>query len=182
MDYSNVMISTYIGRCEVNNEFLYRPEFDIHHIECSDKWNIFRQAVELASQNGDDEAIAICMGGHRFSPDYSKIKFIDYVVRSARMGTHILLGGCGSFVNLFPVKNNLYWVDRFHDSNFYVVFQSAYPIILESQLEEGETLEDVLSRTLSNKLLVSPFISTSSDEAKAKLTVYRNIVLKYHLV
>ena len=183
MDYNNMMISTYIIG-ELGTEFDCCPEFDLHYVMAQDRWKNFYNIVGQACRQGEDDAVVICYEGHHFTKDYLPAVLFDKIIRSAKLGTHILIGGCSSFSNLVPVEEGLFWVDNFEGANFYVVFKHAFQSILEVSPAIDESLERVLSHLLPNKLLLSPFISWVGVEGHSdkQLKLYNHVINKYQMI
>ncbi len=182
-DYSELSISAYVAD-SLNADFTGRKEFILHPVCQSDRWLAFRDAVREASMC-DDDVIAICLDGHRFTEDYHACKLLSKILRGAELGTHLLIGGCISFGFLVPVTYGLYWVDRFDSANFYIVYRQAFQMIVEAKAEPEETLEHVLSRLLPNKLLAVPFLSISAiddgRDALSRLRIFQHAAQKYNI-
>ena len=183
MDSNNLFISAYIAD-NLETEFINYKEFVLHSNTHHNSWLGFVHAIEHASHN-DDDVIVICFEGHRFSKEYSTARLIDNITRSAELGTHILLGDCGSFCNLVPVDRELYWVDTFSSSCFYVVFRHAFQMIMSIEAKEDETLENLLSKNVPNKLLAVPFFSSPLNiKGKGvidRLSIYQHAICRYNL-
>jgi hypothetical protein len=164
-------------------EFLGHPEYELHPIGEKCDWGSFRHVLEQVSQKDEDDAIVICHEGHRFTEEYQSFSFFRVLMESVELGTEMLLGGCRDFGNLVPVKPGLYWVDKYEDCNFFVLFRRAYQTLLNLSLNDSESLDEVLSRVLSNKLLIAPFISWTGTKCRAdsQLALYDYIINKYHI-
>jgi len=182
-DYNDTCITTYIiGRH--TDSFIGKNEFELHTIESEkSRWEIVREIVQHSIETIDD-AVTICFDGHRFTGNYSSEQFVKDIIYSHSMGTHLLIGGCDGFFNAMPISRRLFWVDHIENTNFFVVFRSAYERIVQSVQEEQESLESILSRSLSNKLLLVPQISTCDGSSKAdeQITTYIKIINKYNLL
>ena len=184
MNSNNQIISAYVAD-NLETEFINQKEFVLHNNNNHNRWLGFLNAIEHASNN-DDDVILICFKGHRFSKEFNKAIFIDYIMRSAKLGTHILLGDCGYFCNLVPVDKGLYWVDTFSSSCFYVVFRHAFQLIMNIEAKENDTLEVLLSKNVPNKLLAVPFFSSpiniKSKGVIERLSIYQLITCRYNLL
>ena len=182
MDYRDFIISTFtVGNLYM--EFQGHPEFELHPIGEKWDWSIFRHVLEQVSQKDEDDAIIICHEGHRFTEVYQSCSFFRVLLECSELGTEMLLGGCRDFSNLVPVSPRLYWVDKYEGCNFIVLFRRAYHTLLNLSLNDCESLDEVLSRVLSNKLLIVPFISWTGTKCRAdsQLALYNYIINKYHI-
>jgi glycosyl transferase family 25 len=184
MNYSEISITTFsVGN--LGTEFQGKKEFDLCPVDNrSNRWISFLQIVKDSYQGRTDDVIIICYEGHHFTRCYQHEVFVKNIMRGADLGTQIMIGGCNSFSNLVPIFNGLYWIDRFSHSNFYVVYRSAFPAILETKPEDGEELECLLSCKIANKLLLNPFISSvnENNEAEKQIEIYNRIVSKYNIL
>lgn len=184
MTYDNIAIPTYlIG--SLCNEFENHDEFDIvkTYSNSANQWQLFRNIIEDVGSGHDDDVIVICSEGHQFDETYNKTAFLTDVMESAKLGTQLLVGGCCDFYNLVSISKRLYWVDTFREAHFYVIFRTAFQRILRQELQDNGNIEDVLSNTLPNKLLVYPFVSKIPTECDVHkhLKIYRDIILRYNL-
>lgn len=182
MDYCDILISTFtVGNLSV--EFQEHPEFELHPFGDNWDWDFFRHTLEIVSQKNEDDAIVICHEGHHFTEDYQPYVLFRALFESAGLGTDMLIGGCRDFGNLVPVGHGLYWVDKFEGCNFFILFHRAYQTLLDKSPNEGESLDEVLSRAFSNKLLMAPFISWTGAKSRAdsRLALYNYINNKYHI-
>lgn len=185
MEHDNLYISTYLVG-SVKEEFTGRKEFDIYHHDYNkgSRWQSFQDIVSRVNSNDEDDLIVICYEGHQFADTYNRSSFLSAIFKCAELGTHLLIGGCDNFNNMVPISPNLYWIDMFSKSNFYVVFRPAFQTILTAMPQKKEQLEDVLSRILPNKLILNPFITDCSKECEAtkKLLLYNRVVSKYSIL
>lgn len=182
MDYNDIIISTYLVG-NLNKEFQGRTEFEIHPVSGSWDWNNLRHVIEQVCRKDEDDAIVVCHEGHHFTGDYQTCSFMGALLESSELGTDMLLGGCRVFGNLVPVSNRLYWVNKFEGSNFFVLFRRSFQPLLDISPNDDENLDEILSRGLSNKLLISPFISSNGAKGRAdsQLALYKYIIYKYQI-
>ncbi len=152
-------------------EFKNHPEFDVHvnSLDATDDNRDNRMGSLIAAiQRAKDEdldAVLICGNEHRFTFSYHAESFFKDLHTAADYGCQLLFGGVGYFQNLIPVEGNLAWVDRIEGVHFFVVFSNAYDVVLNAINEEGlRNLDDVLTRRVSNKMLVYPFVSDCRNQ------------------
>ena len=180
--YDNFYLTTYITG-NLSNSFEDRPEFELHSIaETQPLWNSLCEII-TNSISTEDDVIVFCLGKHQFTGEYDNKSFITDIINSASLGSQLLIGGCASFGNAVPITKRLYWVDGVEGLYFFVVFRSAYEYILKAVPKEDEDVGCVLSRTLSNKILIVPQILAMGVECKTnqKLTTYQRIIDKYNI-
>lgn len=184
-DYCDYSISTYLLGC-AEVEFQGRNEFDLIHIpsEKKSRWQLFKECIKRANSTGEDDVIIICFEGHRFTKNYCKEDLFKSIIKCAELGTHLLIGGCTDFRNLVPLTKDLYWIDCFFKANFYIVYKTAYRLLLDIDPKEIEELDEILSPSLPNKLILYPFVSDISmnEDAVRRLEIYQRIIKKYRIM
>ncbi len=190
-------------RSVIEHEFSEHAEFELHvknidgdNVE-SNIWLELRRIIKQIDANADDDIIIICTGRHRFSENYDYNTLIDGIITGAALGAHIIFGGCEDILDMVHVKDNLFWTNKIFESEFVIMFRPAFDAILKSRRRKNETWISVISRAISNKFIVFPFISKISkcesqdndniDERKIrkiseeKFMTYKRIVRKYNL-
>lgn len=164
----------------IRREFEGRDEFDVHIVEaCRHRrgatglWHSIRKIVEQADKDGDD-VILVCEDDHTFTADYDRGRFFRQVHEAGIMGTHILLGGIGGFGDMAPVCDGLWWADWTWCTQFTVIYKRAFPLILAADFGRKDVADEFLSRLLTNKLVVYPFVSEQTDFGYSDVTVSNN--------
>jgi hypothetical protein len=167
----DIIIPTYVlnfaERKKQNTEkqFAEKKEFDVKIIEaCHHKdkelalWQSLKRIIKTAIEN-DDDAIIICREGHQFTKHYEGSHFIKLIWQAGLLGCNVLIGGMTSFNLALPVTNNIFWIDSFRSSKFFVIYKSFYRSILQEPVCNTDTLESKFSEMTSNKMALHPFIS-----------------------
>jgi hypothetical protein len=186
----NITIPTYIINLKERTdryehtirEFQDKPEFDLHIVEAIKNtngalglWESIRTIVKNV-QEQDDDVIIIGEDDHTFTSDYNREIFFTNIVKASQLGTHILLGGVGMLENLVAVTKGLFWIDIFWSTQFMILFRPVFSKILNSKFEEGDVADEFISKIVSNKMLIYPFISYQKDFGYSDVTVSNNQV------
>lgn len=177
-DCSGFFLSTYLlvsneddGRySDFIRQFDDKPEFRINVTEIvpspttdiallSSIKNIIKYSIAL-----EEDVVAICFPGHRFSPSYSKENFFQNIIAAHERGTDILLGGLRYFSQAVVIAQNYMWIDAFYGSMFLVIYSKVFDDILNINVDTEFVLDEVLSELTSNKLLLYPNISTTPND------------------
>lgn len=161
-------------------QFAEHKEFDLHFVNaCSHSrgnvglWQSICKIVKKADMDGE-EVILICEDDHTFTPNYDRSLFLKQVWEAGMMGTDILSGGIGGFGNLVPVKDGLFWVDWFWCTQFIVIYRRAFSKIINAEFKDTDVADEFLSRLLTNKLIILPFISIQRDFGYSDVTIANN--------
>lgn len=141
---------------------------------CEFKLNIFRgvkskigyigflksmkKVIKLAIQS-DYDFIVICSDDHEFTENYTKERFINCVIDAGNAGAKILLGGVERYGEVVPLTDDLFWVDHFSYSTFYVIYKPYYQEFLQLRLNNRISHSGMISSSTSNKFLIYPFIT-----------------------
>lgn len=165
----------------VLKEFENQEEFDVHVFEAYEEprgaWGLWESIVAIVkiAKKEDLDAVLICEDDHAFTFAYDSHLFLQDVHTAADLGCQILLGGIGGFGNAIPVKQRLLWVDWFWCTQFMVVFHEAFDTILNTQFDANKDVADeFLSKILSNKLVLYPFVSLQKDTGHSDVTLSNN--------
>lgn len=86
-------------------------------------------------------------------------------------GAELLSGGIGGFGQAVPVGYHRYWVDWFWNTQFIVIYSSAFDTILSYEFQENDTADGVLSKIIHNKMVIYPFISEQKDFGYSDVTL-----------
>lgn len=78
---------------------------------------------------------------------------------AGNVGAKILLGGVERYGEVIPLTDELFWIDHFTDSNFYVIYKPYFQEFLELSLDDGIPYNGIISLSTSNKFLIYPFIT-----------------------
>jgi len=175
--FEGVVIPTYVFRSSERNEqlpdiekqFAGKREFDVTIMEaCHHKnkelalWLAIKKIIETAIEN-DDDIIIICRKDHQFTKHYEHRYFMKLVWQAALLGCNVLIGGTETFNLALPIADNIFWIDSFHSSKFFVVYKSFYKKILQEPFCDTDTIESKFSEMTSNKMALHPFISEQKD-------------------
>lgn len=185
----SVVIPTYIihlnetTKClsAIEKQFAGRHEFAVTIIEGNhDKINesgsclSIKKIIKTAIEN-DDDVIIICREGHQFTENYQRANFLKLVYQAGLFGCNLLIGGMDAFNLALPVTNNIFWIDSFGPSQFFVIYRSFYTNILQEPFCDSDTLESKFSEMTSSKMAIHPFISEKKNIVNMSMNNLRNI-------
>lgn len=166
---------------EIQNEFLNKKEFEIHIFPAFEEkrgaWGLWKSIISIVRQAKKDDldAVLICEDDHRFTYSYNWEDLNQDLHIAANLGCQILLGGIGNFQNMIPISNRLMWVDTFWCTQFMILFNNAFDVILNAKFNpEKDVADEFLSCLLSNKLVIYPFISVQRETGYSDVTNSNN--------
>lgn len=161
-------------------EFSKYKEFRLNIVEACEHecgalglWQSICKIVRSAKDTGED-FILICEDDHYFTSNYKTDVFLRQIMLACAMGAQILNGGVAGFGNLVKLPENLYWVDWFWCTQFIVVYKSAYEKILNAEFTIRDVADDKLSKILTRKMLIAPFISEQAEFGYSDVTSSNN--------
>lgn len=154
----------------IKRVFEKRNEFDLKIVPAvktkrgaDGLWRTIQQIVTSAIYDNDD-LIIICEDDHIFTENYDVEEFLNKVSLSAKYGCELLLGGVCNFHEAVRIIDGLYWTDWFWGTQFMVVFRKAFVKIQSAQFDETRDVADeFLSRIITNKMIMYPFISIQRE-------------------
>lgn len=117
-----------------------------------------KNVIKIAIQS-DYDFIVICSDDHEFTEEYSKDRFITCVIDAGNAGAKILLGGVERYGEVIPLTDELFWIDHFSYSTFYVIYKPYFQEFLELSLNDDISCNEIISSSTSNKFLIYPFIT-----------------------
>lgn len=175
--FHNIIIPTYIinlperteRREHIQQQFRGRDEFDITIVEAFKHekgavglWHTIRKIVQMAIDNEDD-VIIICEDDHEFTDAYSKQSLIKNIIEAGQQGAGMLAGGIGNFTHAVPLTENRFWISSFWCTQFIVLYRNIFTPILNEPFDSSVTADGLISDTVSNKMVLFPFISRQKD-------------------
>jgi hypothetical protein len=153
----------------IEKQFKGKEEFNVSVIEvCHHKvkelsiWLSLKKIIETAIEN-DDDVIIICRENHQFTEYYEAGYFIPLIWKAGLLGCNVLIGGMDAFNLALPITNNIFWIDSFRSSKFFVIYKSFYKNILQEPFSDSDALESKFSEMTSSKMALHPFISEQKD-------------------
>ena len=157
------------GLGAIEKQFAGKDEFAVTIIrECCNKdikpdaWLSLKKIIQTAIEN-DEDVIIICRENHQFTKHYERSHFIKLLWQAGLLGCNVLTGGMRTFNLALPITNNIFWIDSFQSSAFFVIYKSFYKKILQEPFCDTDTLESKFSEMTSNKMALHPFISEQKD-------------------
>jgi len=191
-DYSNidlakVCISTYLVNLKsrpdrlahVKAEFKNKPEFDItvveaikHEVGAVGLWLSIRKIIETAIGN-DDDVIIICEDDHEFT-GYDRDQFLRNIILAQQLGAEYLSGGCSHFEHAIPVTPNLYWVSFCQATQLIILYKPVFKKILNEPYDNSVIGDLLLSKMISNKMILYPGISVQKNFGYSDVTSVHN--------
>ncbi len=125
------------GVCSIEKQFAGKEEFDVTIIKaCEQKvkefslWQSLKKIIKTAIEN-DEDVIIICREDHQFTKHYERSHFIKLIWQAGLLGCNVLTGGMKTFNLALPITNNIFWIDSFQSSAFFVIYKSFYKKILQ---------------------------------------------------
>lgn len=169
----------------IKKQFAGKHEFAVtiieechHKVKESESWQSIRKIIEKAIES-DDDVIIICREDHQFTERYQRANFLKLVYQAGLLECNILIDGMDSFNLSLPVTNNIFWIDSFHSSQFFVIYRSFYKKILQEAFCDSDTLESKFSEMTSSKMAVHPFISEKKNILNISMNNLRNITIQH---
>lgn len=170
----NVLLPVYILNLSSNpqslanclKEFKGRIEFEVNIVKGEkDKkgevrlWESIKRAVKKAVLKKEDLCI-ICKENHCFTEEYNVEKLLQDIFEAHRIDANYLLGSVEEgFSNMLILPSRLCWIDSFQGTQFIVLFNPFYDLILNEQFYESDIVDEKLSNITSNKFIVYPPVS-----------------------
>lgn len=171
-DYSNICIPVYLlineqeqtAFASAKKTFSDRKEFEHRIINNQSAHPIaaLQECVADATAQ-DDDIIIICREGHLFSDAYAKDYLLQNIIAAYQQGAALLAGDAEMFGFAMPISENRYWVNEVKGWHLLVIFSKVFRQILDEPWDNDMLLDDFLSTISSNKMLLYPFISQTTD-------------------
>lgn len=158
-EYHNNIEKQFDGKDEFGVEII---EPFHHQSKESSIWLSLKKIIQKAIENEDD-VIIICRENHQFTKHYERSHFIRLLWQAGLLGCNVLTGGMKTFNLALPIADNIFWIDSFQSSVFFVIYKSFYKKILQEEFCDTDTLESKFSEMTSNKMALHPFISEQKD-------------------
>ena len=125
-------------------------------------WDNMIHAVRDAITHQYD-VIILCEDDHIFKTHYSFSFLIDCLKQAEENDIPLLLGGVSHFCAATPVSEHLMAVDWFCGTQFTILFSDIFQEILSYTFQEEDAADNVLSKIISRKAVITPFISQQYD-------------------
>ena len=136
-------------------------------------WHSINKAVKKAIQN-DDDLIIICEDDHVFTENYRRDLFFKNIIEALTQGAELISAGIGGFGDAVFVSNNRLWVNWFYSTQFIVLTSNVYQRIIDYNFDKCDTADGVLSKIISNKQVLFPFMSIQKDFGYSDVTESNN--------
>ncbi|PPL03154.1 hypothetical protein [Parapedobacter indicus] len=171
----------------IKAEFNNRVEFDIvlieataHRIGALGLFDSFKRCVKQA-QEADLDFVVLCEDDHTFTDAYSCEKFYNYLLFGIANECDILLGGVSGFKNASPITANIFWLEYFSGTQFFVMYRRFYRQFLNIKLEDTENIDFVISQKANRIFAIYPQISYQKNFGYSDVTTknYRFNVEEY---
>ena len=164
----------------MEKQFEGRPEFHVTYVEAETNmpgniglWHSINKAVKKAIQN-DDDLIIICEDDHVFTENYRRDLFFKNIIEALTQGAELISAGIGGFGDAVFVSNNRLWVNWFYSTQFIVLTSNVYQRIIDYNFDKCDTADGVLSKIISNKQVLFPFMSIQKDFGYSDVTESNN--------
>jgi hypothetical protein len=144
--------------------FATKPEFDLvsYNAPSGENSNLFFQSIRdciIHGSENDEDFIIICLPNNCFTKNYNKNVLIAQIIEANRRGCDILIGGLIGFTNAIPISPKLFWIDKFSEATFLVIYRKFFKKLLEFNV----TTQAEIASLSSNKLVIVPFITISNS-------------------
>ncbi|SHM45708.1 hypothetical protein [Mucilaginibacter sp. OK098] len=184
----NISIPTYVinlperteRKAHIISQFKGRPEFDVtiveackHEIGAVGLWHSVRKVVQMAIDN-DDDVIIICEDDHCFTADYSKDYLLKNILEAHRQDVEYMSGGTSYFNFAIPVSSNRFWVDTCLATQFVVLYKKTFESVLREPFDDSVVADILLSRIISNKMILSPPVSVQQNFGYSDVSAIHN--------
>ena len=164
------LISEFAGRDEFNLTIV--PAI-VNKVGAIGLWQTICQIIRQAYAEEADYVL-LCEDDHVFTTAYAKSTLYTAIDEAIDSQADILLGGVSWLTTCLPIRNNLYWVEKFSGLQFTVIFRKFYHTILGTSFQKGDAADYKLS-TLSEQIyLMHPFISIQKDFGYSDVTPKNN--------
>lgn len=157
------------------NEFNFKVVPAIEHkIGAFGLWQTFVEVVKNEKNRGSEYFI-FCEDDHVFLSNYTFTYLCSCIRKADSLKADILSGGMAWIDSPIQCNKHLFWVNNFNGSQFIVVFNRFYDIILSSSnLNEGFILDMKLSELSDNLFVMYPFISVQKEFGYSDVTSQNN--------
>ncbi|ASU36759.1 glycosyltransferase family 25 protein [Mucilaginibacter xinganensis] len=184
----NISIPTYVinlperteRKTHIIEQFKGRPEFDVtiveackHEIGAVGLWQSFRKVVQMAIDS-DDDVIIICEDDHCFTADYSRDYLLKNILEAHRQDAEYMSGGTSYFNFAIPVSSNRFWVDTCLATQFVVLYKKTFESVLREPFDDNVVADILLSRIISNKMILSPSVSFQQNFGYSDVSAIHN--------
>lgn len=168
-------------RDHILRQFKDRKEFRVqivepvkHEVAAVSLWETIKHIIrDLA--NPDEEYIIFCEDDHEFTTHYSKESLAVSIEQAKLIEADVLSCGVSGFNGgVIPVKENIYWVQKFSGLQFTVIFRKFFQKILESDFQPFDAADYKICSLTENKFFVFPFISVQKDFGYSDVTTKNN--------
>ncbi|WP_250318184.1 hypothetical protein [Pedobacter sp. B4-66] len=160
-------------------EFSTRPEFAINIVEAIESaggalglWKTIQMIVSKARLSNDDYII-ICEDDHKFTKNYNKEYLENSIAIAHSKDADVLFGGVSWFSNSIKIDDQLFWVENFSGTQFFVVFRKFFDTIHAAVLDDENPADYKIGNLTNNKILMYPFISVQKEFGYSD-TTWRN--------
>ncbi len=168
-------------RKNVIDEFKGKDEFDVsivqaceHQVGAIGLWQSIQKIVK-SHLNISDDYIIICEDDHVFTENYSRDRFFKCIEQAKINDADILSGGVSWLNSMVPVTDDIFWLQRFTGTQFFVIFKKFFHSILSAKFNTSDTADYKISELSSNKFCIYPFISTQKEFGYSDVTPKNNI-------
>jgi GR25 family glycosyltransferase involved in LPS biosynthesis len=168
-------------KLHVLKEFKDKKEFSVdivdaceHEIGAIGLWNSIQKIIKNLPDE-KEEFILICEDDHQFTENYSIDLLFHCIVEAKNKEAYLLSGGVSWFDNCLQVSENIFWMEKFTGTQFIIIFNQLYKLILETDFGINNTADYKIA-SLTNKLFViHPFISVQKEFGYSDVTLKNNL-------
>jgi GR25 family glycosyltransferase involved in LPS biosynthesis len=165
-------------KASVLEEFDSRSEFSLEIVDAiywdpgsTGLWKTIKQIISIAKEIGH-EFILICEDDHTFTENYSHEILLKCL--NSPYNPDVLVGGVSSVQSIFPVSDNLIWIEKFSGAQFLIVYKRFYDTILNAIFQSYDQADHKISGLSDRIYLIYPFISTQKDFGYSDITSLNN--------
>lgn len=143
-------IMRYVGNFQAGKIFylLYESEI-IKEIQDAIKDNIEKEYLLFSTSSNTTEKNSL-------------IHVENCITKVQTKNADILLGNIQYFKQILQVEENIFCVDQFQGSSFFVIFKKFYSKILA--FNQHSSIEDQMRKTTDNIFVIYPFVSSDKEK------------------
>lgn len=124
-------------------------------------WDIFINLVEKSYKLKDKEVL-FCTDLTVFNP--ALIRNVESGIELAKnLNANLILFNAKYVNKMLPVSPYYFWVDCYAKSQIFLLNESFLPKILANKNEGGNSVDHILSKITSNKILYNPMLAPTTD-------------------
>src|SRR5690606_13343074 len=107
-----------------------------------------KRAVTVAV-NSDEDFVCICTDNCLLEDGLDYEQLITYIRSAASFGAKILMGNIGSYDEGLYCGSNLFWINAFENTSFFVIFKTFYKTIISLEINKQTSIWNIINEATS---------------------------------